>query len=465
KINCEKAWDQYTGNPAHLCAMIDTGVDMGHSDLASQYAGGYDYYSNDSNPDDQDGHGTHTGGTVAARTNNNLGVAGVAWNCRILAYRVGNYSFPTTAIVNSINAAKNAGALVISMSFGSYQSSSSISSALTSANNAGVVCVAAAGNDNTTALHYPSALAPVIAVASSNQIDGKSSFSNYGSWVEVAAPGQNILSTYDGNQYAYADGTSMACPHVAGMATLLYSRLGGARSKANADTVRAAIENSCVPQTYVQFGRVDLEAAMFLISPPLQPFLASVSPQQVQSFQGGTLTLTGTDFNGITQVTVAGVAITGNGINVVNSTEIRVNAPTAPGGLGLHNVTVTNSAGTSNAKNFSYIETSPPKLSTTFIASNGDPFSWEYGGGANDIYGLVLSFAPDTIPFKGYDILQDYYLILISSLSSAGVGALNTATQGGFGPYSFYSQIFTFDDLGSHPFTGASNITTSIILN
>jgi len=247
KINCPGAWDVHTGNASHLCAMVDTGMDMDHSDLQSQYAGGYDYYSGDSNPNDTDGHGTHTAGTVAARTNNALGVAGVAWSCKLLIYRAGNYYFSTDACVSSINAASSAGALAVSMSWGGPQSSSSIRNALVSANNAGVVCVAAAGNDGSTAYFYPAAESPVIAVAATDSSDNKASFSNYGSWVEVAAPGVSILSTYVGNQYANADGTSMACPHVAGMATLLYSKLGGVRSKANADR-RVPTPRRCVAQ-------------------------------------------------------------------------------------------------------------------------------------------------------------------------------------------------------------------------
>ena len=124
-----------------------------------------------------------------------------------------------------------------------------------------IICVAAAGNDSTTQKHYPSAYDIVIGVASSNQSDGRSSFSNYSSsWCEVAAPGQDILSAYDGNSYAWGDGTSMSTPHVAGMATLLYSKLGGVRTKANATLVRNAIQDTCIPRSWVKYGRVDLLA-------------------------------------------------------------------------------------------------------------------------------------------------------------------------------------------------------------
>jgi thermitase len=465
KIESEYAWDIFQGNPLHLCAMIDTGLDMNHTDFNGQYAGGYDYYSNDNNPDDKDGHGTHTAGTVAAKTNNNKGVAGVAWNCRLLIYRVGNYTFPTSAVVNSINAARTAGALTINMSFGSYQASSSIKNALTNAVNAGMVCVASAGNDSTTQKHYPSAYNIVIGVASSNKSDGRSSFSNYSStWCEVAAPGQDILSTYDGNQYAWADGTSMSAPHVTGMATILYSKLGGVRNQANGTKVRNAIQDTCIPKSWVKYGRVDLFAAMNQLAPPAKPTLTSVTPQNVKAFNGGTMTLKGTNFISVSKVTVAGIAITGSDITVVNSTEIKVQAPTAPGGLGAHNVTVTNSAGTSNPVSFNYIETSPPALQTPMSASAGETFTWEFGAASNDIYLLVISDKGATVPFKGFNILQTYYVILSANLNAAGVGSQSFTVPSGLGTVWMYSQIFTFDEAGSHPFTGASNVAWSILI-
>ncbi|MFH2002861.1 MAG: S8 family serine peptidase [Planctomycetota bacterium] len=462
KIRCEYAWDTYKGNSSHLCAMIDSGLDKNHGDFLGQVAGGYDYYAMDGDWDDTDGHGTHVAGTVGAKNNNAKGVAGVSWNCRLLIYRAGNATLPTSAIVSSINAAKNNGALALSMSFGSYQPSSSISSALTSANDAGVVCVAAAGNDSSTSLHYPAAHAPVIAVASSNASDNRSSFSNYGSWVEVAAPGENILSTWDGNQYAWADGTSMACPHVAGMAVLLYSKLGGTRSKANADAVRAAIENSCVSKTWVQFGRVDLDAAMDLVAPPAVPSLSSVSPTSYKAFQGGTMTLNGTSLSSVTQVTAAGKSITGVDITVVSDTQIKVQAPTSPGNMGPYPVYVTNSSGTSNSVYFTYVETNPPKLSCPVWVSSGASFSWEFGGGANDIYYILFAGSSATFPYKGYNILLNYVPIYFANANAAGTGILTVTVPYGYIGTGFYSEVVFYDE-NTNNFKNATNITTSVI--
>ncbi|MEW6745705.1 MAG: S8 family serine peptidase [Planctomycetota bacterium] len=266
-IKAPQAWDTYTGNPAHLVAIVDTGVRTTHTDLNDHYAGGYDYYSEDSNPSDNYGHGTHCCGIAAAETNNGNGIAGVAYNCRFLGYRCGDYYFNSSDLIQAINDAKNRGALAISMSWGSSYKDSAIESALISAYNAGCVNVAAAGNDGSTGKFYPAALACVIGVASHNSSNSRSWFSNYGSWVMVSAPGESIYSTYNSNDnsYTYMDGTSMACPHVSGMAVILYSLLGGSRSKANSDIVRNAIQDSAIPVSWVLHGRVDLDAAMDLI--------------------------------------------------------------------------------------------------------------------------------------------------------------------------------------------------------
>lgn len=465
KIRCEYAWDSYKGNAAHLCAMIDSGLDKYHSDFSGQVAGGWDYYSGDSDWNDTYGHGTHVAGTVGAKTNNNKGVAGVAWNCRLLIYRAGNYTLPTSAIVSSINAAKNNNALVVSMSFGSNQPSSSIGNALTSANNAGVVCVAAAGNNGSTSAHYPAAQAPVIAVASSTQSDGRSSFSNYGSWVEVAAPGSNILSTYDGNTYGYMDGTSMACPHVAGMAVLLYSKIGGQRTKANADQVRYAIENSCVSKSWVQYGRVDVDAALDLVAPPSPPTLSSVTPTTYQAFQGGTMTLNGTNLASVTQVTAAGQAITGSDIDVVSDAQIKVPVPTAPGTLGPFVVFVTNPAGTSNTRTYSYTETNPPKLTCPTWAHGGESFKWEWGGGIGDIWFLVYSLSNTTFNYKGYPILLNYIPIVSGYGNAAGTGDLTVTMPSGSVGVGFYSQVFFFHEGTPHYFKNATTHTTSVIIS
>ena len=461
KMDCPDAWDDYKGDSNYVVAMVDSGIDMDHPDLKNQYAWGYDYYSGDNNPEDNYGHGTHTAGTSAAQTNNGIGVAGVAWNCKFAAYRVGNYYLSNSAIVSSINDARTKGAYVISMSFGSGQSSSSIQNALTSAYNAGIVNVASAGNSGSTGKNYPAAYSNVIAVASSNTSDGRSSFSNYGNWVDVAAPGENILSTYLQKQYSYMDGTSMSCPHVSGMAVYLYARLGGPRTKANADLVRDAIQDTAkYVGTWVIHGRVDMDAALNQIGGSMNPpTLTGVSPATVQAFQGGTLTLTGTNFTGANKITVGTKNIT-TGFTVVSDTTITLSAPTATA-LGATPVTVTNAAGTSNGKNFTYVETSPPKMYCPSLTSNGDSFTWGYGAGVGEGYLLNLALKNSTINFQGYDVLVGFTTVYMGYLNAAGTGELTVTVPSGLQGVSFYSQVLFWDP----KFAGASSVRSTLVIN
>ncbi len=262
KISCESAWDLNTGSSSIVIAIIDTGIDLDHIDLAAKIVAGYDFVNNDSNADDDNGHGTHCAGIASALTNNGVGIAGVGYGCALMPVKVLNSggSGSYTAIANGISWATDHGAKVISMSLGGSSNSSTLETAVNYAWTNGVVVVAAAGNSNTTSPLYPAYYANCIAVASTDQNDQKSSFSSYGSWVEVAAPGSSIYSTYPGNTYATLSGTSMATPHVAGEAGLLWSHLGTAAGNA---TVRQRIEqNTDFVGTFITFGRINCFKAL-----------------------------------------------------------------------------------------------------------------------------------------------------------------------------------------------------------
>jgi thermitase len=262
KINCPTAWDLTQGNAGVVIAIIDTGIDAGHPDLAGKLVPGYDFANNDSNPFDDNGHGTHCAGIAAVSTNNGIGIAGVGFNCSLMGVKVlnasGSGSF--SAIANGITWATDNGADVINLSLGGSSGSSTLESAVNYANSRNVVVIAAAGNSNTSSVFYPAGYPVCIAVGSTDQNDNKSSFSNFGSWVDVAAPGSSILSTYPGNRYATLSGTSMAAPHVAGQAGLLFAYLG--LSTPNS-TIRARIENNTVNVgTWVARGRVNVRASL-----------------------------------------------------------------------------------------------------------------------------------------------------------------------------------------------------------
>jgi subtilisin family serine protease len=226
-INMEvnKAWNTTFGNRSILVAVIDTGIDYNHPDLVDNYLPiGWDHVNSNDDPLDDNGHGTHVSGTIAASINNGIGIAGVA-NVSIFAEKIlsatgSGYSSDAAA---GINHAVSAGANILSNSWGSTSDSSVVRTAIQNAIASNVTVIAAAGNSGTTTKHYPAAYEDVIAVGSTDQNNELSSFSTYGSWVDVVAPGSEIISTQMGGGYHYLSGTSMATPHVAGVAALLLS--------------------------------------------------------------------------------------------------------------------------------------------------------------------------------------------------------------------------------------------------
>jgi thermitase len=277
KIQAPLAWDLSTGDPNVVIAVIDSGVDPNHPDLAGELVTGHNFLDGSSDTIDDYGHGTHVAGITAAATDNGVGVAGVAFDSKIMPLKV--YNKYTSAlysrIANAMTYAADNGAKVINVSLGNYSSSSYLQSAVTYAWNAGCVLVGSAGNNGSSAPFYPAAYENVIAVSATDQNDAKASFSNYGSYISVAAPGVSIYSTYwnDGSTYVHMSGTSMAAPHVAGLAALLFSQDG---SRSN-DTVRSLIESSADDlgdtgwDQYYGYGRINAYRALGTVSAVIDP--------------------------------------------------------------------------------------------------------------------------------------------------------------------------------------------------
>ncbi len=225
KIESAAAWDRQRGAGITI-AIVDTGTNCSHPDLAGKCVAGYDYVNRDNNPADDQGHGTHVAGIAAMQTNNGVGGAGVGWDSRIMPVKVldrtGNGGH--SAIASGITFAADNGAQVINMSLGGAFTSSALRNAVDYAIQRGVVVLAAAGNENTSNPSYPAAYNGVIGISATSQSDQRASFSNYGNAIDVAAPGVAILSTVMTGGYQPWSGTSMACPVAAGLAALLVAQ-------------------------------------------------------------------------------------------------------------------------------------------------------------------------------------------------------------------------------------------------
>ncbi|MCC2670997.1 MAG: hypothetical protein K0Q72_3468, partial [Armatimonadetes bacterium] len=240
KIQVDRAWDYFEPQAQQIVAVVDSGIEYTHPDLSSLLLRdangqvvGYNALNRSSNANDDQGHGTHCAGTIAARINNGEGVAGVAgWNplvagsddyIRLMPVKVldsaGNGS--DASVADGVIWAANRGARIISLSLGSAGASTTMNNAIQYAWGKGCIIVAAAGNNGISTTFYPAGFSNVISVGATDSSDTLASFSNYGYWVKTAAPGVSIVSTYRGGGYAAMSGTSMAAPHVAGLAALL----------------------------------------------------------------------------------------------------------------------------------------------------------------------------------------------------------------------------------------------------
>lgn len=229
KVNAFGAWDITTGSSAVTVAVLDTGVNANHPDLAGRVLPGQDFFRGGTDTSDPVGHGTHIAGIIAASGDNGIGIAGMCWQCKILPVRVGDdRGLSDDAITNGIRWAVDNGARILNLSFGGTSDSPSIHEAIKYAVQKNVLVVAAAGNeaDEGNPVEYPAAYDEVIAVGATDDNDQHAFFSQVQSYVDVSAPGWNIPGTgsqFDANGYGSETGTSFAAPYVVGEAALLLS--------------------------------------------------------------------------------------------------------------------------------------------------------------------------------------------------------------------------------------------------
>lgn len=276
-IHAPQGWDITTGSAAVVIAIIDTGVDLTHPDLAGKIVAGYDFVNNDAVPQDDNGHGTHVAGIAAAESNNGVGVAGVSWGAQIMPVKVlgasagGSFSNAASGIIW----ATDRGAQIINLSLGSTAHSTVFQNAIDYAYNHGVTVIAASGNSGNNFVLYPARYPNVIAVGATDATNTLAGFSNYGPEIDIVAPGDHIYSTWLGNNYTYLDGTSMSAPYVAGLAAILRG-IPGSGSPANlAWAMKSTALDLGIPgrDNFYGDGLIQMDAAIALlwVSPTSTP--------------------------------------------------------------------------------------------------------------------------------------------------------------------------------------------------
>ncbi len=323
-IDAPEAWNITLGSKEVVVAVIDSGVDYNHEDIAANiwinpgedlnhngvvdptdFDGndtdrngyvddirGYDFYYNDTDPMDFHGHGTHVAGTIAALVNNSIGVCGVAGNVTIMALKVGADGPGYLAGMHrAIEYAADNGAKILSNSWGFITPEvrdPAVEDAIEYANNQGCIVIFSAGNANSPARYYPAAGNYVVAVAATNSTDQKAGFSNYGDWIDVCAPGQDILSLRAsgtdmyapeepsvhivGDKYYLASGTSMAAPHVSGVAALIAAEFPQDSNNEIANRLLSTAdmidELNLKHVGWLGTGRVNVDEALFAVPHP-----------------------------------------------------------------------------------------------------------------------------------------------------------------------------------------------------
>jgi len=270
-LNLFAAWDYTTGSREVVVAVLDTGVFLDHPEFTGRATEGYDFVNDDDDPADDHGHGTHIAGIVAAGVNNGLGSAGICPECMIMPVKVlnENNAGVWSGVANGLIYAVDNGADIVVLSLGSPNPNKAMEAAIDYANQNNVFVIAASGNENTNAPFYPAAYPGTLGVGATDQHDEKWALSNYGNMLDITAPGNLIYSTYIDLDNAYQghifmSGTSMATPHVAGLAGLLLSQ---DLSRQVPDLKRLIIESAKdlgEPSwdSFYGHGRIDVVAAL-----------------------------------------------------------------------------------------------------------------------------------------------------------------------------------------------------------
>lgn len=385
KISAPSAWNTTTGASGITIGVIDSGAQPNHPDLASKLVTGWNFLTGTTATSDSIGHGTATSGTAAAATNNSTGVAGVAWANPVMPLVVvdstGYASYSN--IANAITYAADHGVRVMNISIAGSSSSSTLQSAVTYAWNKGSVVVAAAGNSSTSSPYYPAACQYAVAVSATTSSNTLASFSNYGSWVDLAAPGVSIETLNTNSSYASWSGTSFSAPIVAGTAALVLS----VQPSLSASSLVSLLEQNTDyigSSTYFGYGLVDAYKAVTAaknaasVAPPSVSISSPATGSTVsgtvaaQGSATSTLTITSVQFlvdgQQVATASTSPFSFSWNSATFANGSHtLTVNAYDSSGNMGTASVSV-------NVSNTTATDTTPPSV-TILQPANGAAIS------------------------------------------------------------------------------------------
>ena len=356
-IGAASAWNYFSSGSSIVVAIVDDAVETTHSDLSGNIwvnpgeiadngidddgngyiddINGWDLADNDNNPNPSSiglDHGTHVAGIVSAVSNNGTGIASMGYSCKLMCIKSTNVPISVTYGYEGIIYAANNNADVINLSWGGSYSSITAENVINYALAKNCIIVAAAGNDNVNTPFYPADFDGVIAVAATNSSNQKASFSNYGSWVDISAPGENIYSTTVGNSYGYKSGTSMASPLVAGLVGLMRSLNPGMPPEDVKNCLfSTAVNIDASNPAYVGSlgaGRIDAAAAMACVNSSLDNApVANFSASNTNIQEGVNVTFTDLSTYNPTSWSWSFPGGTPSSFNGQNPPEIQYNTP------------------------------------------------------------------------------------------------------------------------------------------
>ncbi|MDI6839757.1 MAG: S8 family serine peptidase [bacterium] len=407
RIEAPQGWDYQTGDPSVVIAVVDGGCDWNHPDLKNNiwvnpgedidgdgvifdtddlndvdddnngYVDdliGWDWTTNDNDPTPTYGgefHGTWCNGIANACTDNSRGIAGVAFNCKSIAFRCTASGNPGAisiwAAINAMRYARTKGACVISCSWGSYSYNSSLNNAIQSAYDAGLVICAAGGNENISQASYPPAYENVIGVGATNQSDRKSSYSNYGWYIDVCAPGDGIYGCTPGGGYTSQYGTSASCPEVAGLVALVKCSNPGASNT----TIENIIFSACDSIDHLNPG-----------------YEGQLGYGRINVYNA----IAGSNYPKLTYYSQSVYEVEGDGDSLIN-----------PGETMEFNVVIQNSSGWADALGVTGVVQSPSPYIVMIdsTSSYGDILSGSTGSNSTRFKAQILSeTTPSIIPFE-----------------------------------------------------------------